>query len=83
MICSAGITSTSFMSAGGLKKCIPTTFSGRFAAEAMDVTRIEEVLVASTASSGSDAKISRFSSSRSGAASMMSSQPSRSPVSGS
>ena len=46
---SAAITSTSRIFAGGLKKCIPTTSSGRAAALASAVTGIDEVLVASTA----------------------------------
>ena len=48
---SARITSSSFISGGGLKKCIPTTFSGRAAAPASEVTGIDDVFVASTASS--------------------------------
>ena len=80
---SARITSSSFISGGGLKKCIPTTFSGRSAAPASDVTGIELVLVASTVSGphtfDSEANSSRFSSARSGAASITSSHPARSP----
>ena len=70
------------MSGGGLKKCIPTTFSGLAAALASDVTGIDDVLVASTTSSPHTIerapKRSRFSSGRSGAASMTSSQGARS-----
>ena len=67
---SARITSSSRISGGGLKKCMPTTFSGRAAAPASEVTGIDEVLVASTASrphtSDSRANSSRLSSGRSG-----------------
>ena len=42
------ITSTSAISGAGLKKCIPTTRSGRVAPAAIPVTGSEEVLVAST-----------------------------------
>ena len=77
-LCSARITSSSGISGGGLKKCMPTTFSGRAAAPASEVTGIEEVFVASTTSSphtiDSAPKRSRFSSARSGAASITSSQ---------
>ena len=45
---SARITSSSSISGGGLKKCMPTTFSGFAAAPASPVTGIEEVLLAST-----------------------------------
>ena len=75
-----GITSTSRISGAGLKKCIPTTFAGSDAALAMNVTGIDEVFVAITASEPQIAerswKSSRFSSSRSGAASITKSQPS-------
>jgi len=37
------MTSTSGISIGGLKKCIPTTFFGRFVAEAMSVIGNAEV----------------------------------------
>ena len=78
-VCSAAITSSSRISGGGLKKCMPTTLSGRAAADASELTRIDEVLVASTADSPqiSDSRpnSSRFSSIRSGAASITSSQP--------
>jgi hypothetical protein len=79
---SAGITSSSRISGGGLKKCMPTTFSGRAAAPASEVTGIDEVLVASTTSSPqtieSAPKRSRFRSRRSGAASMTMSHGARS-----
>ena len=75
---SARMTSSRPISGGGLKKCIPTTFSGRAAAPASEVTGIEDVLVASTApgSQISDRRSnsSRLRSGRSGAASMTSSQ---------
>src|SRR3954468_24473274 len=73
----AAITSTRCISGGGLKKCIPTTFSGRPAALASELTRIEDVLVASTVSGPHTCEMrsnsSRFSSIRSGAASITSS----------
>ena len=53
-VCSARITSSSRISGGGLKKCMPTTFSGRCAAPAIAVTGIDEVLVASTVSAPHD-----------------------------
>ena len=78
-VCSALITSSSFISGGGLKKCMPTTFSGRRAAPASDVTGIDEVFVASTVSapqsSDSWANRSRLRSARSGAASITRSHP--------
>ena len=43
-------TSTSFISAGGLKKCMPTTRSGSGTPAAISVTGSEEVLVARIAS---------------------------------
>jgi len=39
-------TSTSFMRVGGLKKCMPTTRSGRASGAAMAVIDSEDVLVA-------------------------------------
>ena len=42
------------MTGAGLKKCIPTTRSGRGAAAAIAVTSSEEVLLASTHSSADD-----------------------------
>ena len=70
--------STSSISGGGLKKCMPTTFSGRAAALASDVMRIEEVFVAITTSRlqtcDSRPNSSRFRSGRSGAASITSSE---------
>ena len=76
---SAATTSTSFISGGGLKKCMPTTRSGFGTPSAISVTRSEEVLLAKTGSgptaSARAVKISRFSSSFSGAASTISPQP--------
>mmetsp|Transcript_31935 Transcript_31935/g.75076 ORF Transcript_31935/g.75076 Transcript_31935/m.75076 type:complete len:231 (-) Transcript_31935:130-822(-) len=51
-------TSTSFISGTGLKKCMPTSRSGRCMPRARAVTEIDEVLVAMTASSGSSASSS-------------------------
>ena len=51
---SAAITSSSRISGGGLKKCMPTTFSGCAAAPASEVTRIDDVFVASTVSVAAD-----------------------------
>ena len=48
---SPATTSSSRISGAGLKKCIPTTRSGRLAALAIAVTSSEEVFVASTHSS--------------------------------
>ena len=71
-------TSSSAISGGGLKKCMPTTRSGWVAAGASAVTSSDEVLLASTQSaptiSESSAKSRCLSSTRSGAASMTSSQ---------
>ena len=71
-------TSTSFISAGGLKKCMPTMRSGWGVSAAIAVTGSEEVLVARIASgpqaSASSAKSRRFSSTSSGAASITRSQ---------
>ena len=44
----ARTTSTSGISATGLKKCIPTTRSGRRSSDAMSVTESDDVFVAST-----------------------------------
>ena len=70
-----------------MKKCIPTTRSGRCAAVAIAVTSSEEVLLASTQSSetiplDSFANSSRLSSSRSGAASITSPHGARSSSAG-
>jgi hypothetical protein len=46
-----GMISTSFMRVGGLKKCQPITRCGRFSPWATAVIEIDEVFVASTASS--------------------------------
>src|SRR5439155_612604 len=43
LVVSARITSTRGMSIGGLKKCMPTTFSGRFVTDAMFVIRRADV----------------------------------------
>ena len=40
------MTSTSFITVAGLKKCIPINFSGRFVDEAISVMEMEEVLEA-------------------------------------
>ena len=70
---SPATTSTSFISAGGLKKCIPQIRSGRAASAAIALTESDEVFVASTASSpqaaSRRANSPRFSSMSSGAAS--------------
>ncbi len=75
-------TSTSFISAGGLKKCMPTTRSGWGTSVAIAVTGSEEVLLARIASgpqaSASAANSSRFSSRSSGAASITRSHSPRS-----
>ena len=47
---SPATTSSRLMSGAGLKKCIPTTRSGRLAAAAIAVTGSDEVFVASTQS---------------------------------
>ena len=47
------ITSTSFSTGTGLKKCMPITRSGRFVAAASEVIGIEDVFDARTASAGS------------------------------
>ena len=79
---SARTISTSGISGAGLKKCIPTTRSGRSVAAAISVTESAEVLVASTASGrqirSSSAKSSRFGASSSTIASITRSQPARS-----
>ena len=66
--------STSFIFATGLKKCMPRTRSGCFAAAAISVTDRAEVLVASTTSGGQSesrrAKVSSFRAMSSGTASM-------------
>ena len=68
------ITSTSFITGAGLKKCSPMTCSGREVATEISVTLSEEVLVARIASGrqirSSSPKIFRLRSSRSGTASM-------------
>ena len=81
-VASPATTSTSRISGGGLKKCMPQIRSGRSAPAARAVTESDEVLVASTASgpqaASRPANSSRLSSIRSGAASTTSSQPPRS-----
>ncbi len=75
-------TSTSFISAGGLKKCMPTTRSGPGVSAAIAVTGSEEVLLARIVSgpqaSASAANSLRFSSRSSGAASITRSHSPRS-----
>ena len=83
--CIAGITSTRRITGGGLKKCIPTTREGSGAAPAIAVIGIDDVLDARTASGASAPsrpKSSCLSSSRSGIASTITSQPARSVSSG-
>ena len=55
----ARITSTSFSTGTGLKKCIPITRSGRPVTAASEVIGIEEVFDASTAPSGSSSSARR------------------------
>ena len=68
------ITSTSFSTGAGLKKCMPTTWAGRWVATEISVTDSEDVLVARMASgaviASSSAKICCLSSSFSGTASI-------------
>ncbi len=77
-------TSTSFISAGGLKKCMPTMRSGPGTPAAIAVTGSEDVLLARIASglqaTASAAKSSRFSPRSSGAASITRSHSARSPM---
>ncbi len=85
--CSPATTSSSRISGAGLKKCIPTTRSGRLAAPAIAVTSSEEVLDASTHCSETTSLESVpnnwcLSSRRSGAASITSPQGCRSWRSG-
>ena len=54
------ITSTSGILATGLKKCMPTTFSGRRLAAARRAIGIAEVLEAKTRSAGAAASTSRI-----------------------
>ena len=81
---SVATTSTSFISAGGLKKCMPTTRSGWGTPAAIAVTGSEEVLLARIVSgpqvSASAANSFRFSSRSSGAASTTRSQSARSSM---
>ncbi len=75
---SPATTSTSLISAGGLKKCIPQIRSGRSLLAAISVTAREEVFVASTAAgpqaASRRANNARFKASSSGAASITNSQ---------
>ena len=68
------IISISFMSCGGLKKCIPATFSGRFVAEASSVILTDDVFEAIMACAGAyvstSLNVAFFSSGFSGTASM-------------
>ena len=61
-VCSARMTSTSASIGTGLKKCMPTTCSGRDVAAASSVIGIEDVFDARTASGGSAASAARNSS---------------------
>ena len=83
---SAATTSTRRIAAGGLKKCIPQTRSGRSRPAAIAVTDRDDVLVARIASGphrpARPARRPRFSSRSSGAASITRSQPARPPRSG-
>ena len=78
------ITSTSFSTGAGLKKCIPTTCAGRCVATEISVTESEDVLVASMASGAvmrsSSVKIFCFSSRCSGTASTTRWQSARSSI---
>ena len=75
---SAWTISTSGISGAGLKKCMPTTRSGRVVAAAISVTESAEVLVARIASGrqirSSSAKSARLGSSSSTIASITRSQ---------
>ena len=76
------MTSTSAISGGGLKKCKPNTRSGCWVLAAMAVMLNDEVLLASKVSGVQIAsnclKMSRLSSSLSGAASITRAQPAQS-----
>ena len=76
------MTSTSFIRVAGLKKCMPTTRSGASSAPAIAVIGIDDVLEASTArgaASASSRNSDCLRSSFSGAASMTTSHPPKSP----
>ena len=79
------MTSTSFITVAGLKKCMPTTFSGRPVTMATSMIGYDDVLVAMMASGprmpSSSVKISFFRSRFSGAASMTYSHGARSAMS--
>ena len=62
-VCSARITSTSWSTGTGLKKCMPITRSGRAVAAASAVIGIDDVLEARIARAGSTASAARNSSS--------------------
>ena len=81
-----GITSTSFITGAGLKKCMPMTRSGRPVAMAISMIGMDEVLVARTASGEATTssrawKISALRSNDSTTASTTRSQSPRSPIS--
>ena len=84
-VSSARTISTSGISGAGLKKCMPTTRSGRLVALAISVTESADVFVASTASGrvirSSSAKSSCFGPSSSTIASITRSQSASSPTS--
>lgn len=85
--CSPATTSSRRMTGGGLKKCMPTTRSGRLAPAAIAVTSSDEVLLARTHSSptmpfDNRANSACLTSSRSGAASITSSHEARSSSAG-
>ena len=77
------ITSTSFITVAGLKKCMPSTCSGRDVPMATSMMGMDDVLVAMIADGSSTRsstpKISSLSASLSGTASSTRSQPARSP----
>src|SRR5438876_9398349 len=72
-VCTARITSTSFSTGTGLKKCIPTTRSGRRVTAASDVIGIELVFEARIASAGSSSSARRKTSSFAAASSVIAS----------
>jgi hypothetical protein len=79
LVVSARMTSTSFMSGTGLKKCKPAKRSGRFVLAASSWIQSEDVfeqkIVPSATTASSTAKVFRFSSTFSMIASMIRSQP--------
>ena len=68
-VCTARITSTSFSTGTGLKKCMPITRSGRPVAAASEVIGIEDVFDARIASGGRSPSARRKSSSLTAASS--------------